>query len=109
KDHGAEDQEYAILTNIVHRGTFDISVSQHKKIKSIVKGELRESMIETELILLTLGEHTSTLFAKQNSMKNIVTARAACEKGGKIAGDARRQIESELGQKIVTPNHPEHQ
>lgn len=37
KAHGVQDQQYAILTNIIHRGTFDLSVREHKALKGLKK------------------------------------------------------------------------
>jgi hypothetical protein len=102
--HGASTLDYAILTNIVHQGTFGISVRAHYALKEIVpaKTELREEMTTTELILLSLGEHTSTVLAQASPQKSIGVAKEACRKGGSIAGNARREIEAALGRPVVT-------
>ena len=44
KAHGVQDQQYAILTNIIHRGTFDLSVREHKALKGLKKENLRDNM-----------------------------------------------------------------
>lgn len=102
--HGAEGRDYAILTNIVHEGTFGISVKQHERLKSLPpeKSQLREEMTTTELLLLALGEHTSTMIAKASPAKCLNTATTACKTGGAIAGDTRRRIEEEIGKSVVT-------
>lgn len=104
QQHGARATDYPILSNIVHQGSLGISIAEHKELKALSpsSSELREEMTVTELILLTLGEHTSTIIAKAASEKNLSTAKSACVKGGNIAGDTRKRIERELGRPVVT-------
>ncbi|MEI7575992.1 MAG: hypothetical protein WCK51_03795 [Armatimonadota bacterium] len=102
--HGAVGREFSILTNIVHQGTFGISVKAHHELKSLdpTKSGLREEMSTTELLLLALGEHTSTVIAKAAPNKGITQATRACVTGGSIAGETRNRIEKEIGASVVT-------
>jgi hypothetical protein len=102
--HGVRDKQYAILTNIVHTGTFGIGVKDHYELKGLAqsRAQLREEMTTTELILSSLGEHTSTMLAKAQPVKGYRAAEDACKRGGEIAGKTRQEIEKALGQSVVT-------
>jgi hypothetical protein len=51
KDHEIKgEDEYAILTNIIHQEWSGVSVKQHKEIKGIKAQNLRDQMSEAELI-----------------------------------------------------------
>ena len=65
---GVEGQQYAILTNLIHEETFDVSVKQHEDFKGLKKHNLRDHMTSTELLFTRLGEM---------STKDIAVARDA--------------------------------
>ncbi|MBW2651241.1 MAG: Bro-N domain-containing protein, partial [Deltaproteobacteria bacterium] len=51
QDHEiTKEDEYAILTNIIHREWSGVSVKQHKKVKGLKTQNLRDHMSEAELI-----------------------------------------------------------
>ncbi|SRR6266849_5965245 len=61
KGRGAkEGTEFAVLTNTIHEGTFDISIQAHKKYKLLpTKAGLRDHMTPLELALTSLSEATA--------------------------------------------------
>jgi len=55
KDHDiTKEDEFAILTNIIHQEWSDVSVKDHKKIKGLRTQNLRDHMTEAELIFSAL-------------------------------------------------------
>jgi hypothetical protein len=53
--------EFALLTDTLHKGTFDITTAQHKDMKAVKKRDnLRDSMSIVELALTSLAEAPST-------------------------------------------------
>ncbi len=66
------------------------------------KENLRDNMTTLELVLNMLAEATTTEISKQKApdtfSENIDVARA----GGKVAGDARKAIESQTGVPVIT-------
>ena len=50
--------EYAILTNEIMHGTFDLKVEEYKQVKGLERENLRDHMTDIELILTMLGEAT---------------------------------------------------
>ena len=94
--------EYAILTDEISRAWSGMSTRQYKILKGLKKENLRDNMTTLELVLNMLAEATTTEISKQKSpetfSENIDIARA----GGKVAGDARKAIESQTGVPVIT-------
>ena len=94
--------EYAILTDEISRAWSGMSTRQYKKLKGLKKENLRDNMTTLELVLNMLAEATTTEISKQKVpetfSENIDMARA----GGKVAGDARKAIESQTGVPVIT-------
>ena len=97
--------EYAILTDEISRAWSGMSTRQCKNLKGLKKENLRDNMTTLELVLNMLAEATTTEISKQKVpetfSENIDIARA----GGKVAGDARKAIESQTGVPVITPKN----
>ena len=52
-----------------------------------------------------LGEASTTKIARAKDAKGFVQNQRAAKAGGKVAGDARRQLEIESGEKVVTTSN----
>ena len=95
-------KEYAILTDEISRAWSGMSTRQYKNLKGLKKENLRDNMTTLELVLNMLAEATTTEISRQKApetfSKNIDAARA----GGKVAGDARKAIESQTGVPVIT-------
>ena len=94
--------EYAILTDEISRAWSGMSTRQYKNLKGLKKENLRDNMTTLKLVLNMLAEATTTEISKQKApeafSENINVARA----GGKVAGDARKAIESQTGVPVIT-------
>ena len=97
-----EDKEYAILTNEISKATFGKTVDEYKKLKSLKKENLRDHMTDLELIFTMLGEASTTKIARSRNALGFSENKSAARKGGKIAGDARKNLELESGDKVIT-------
>ena len=62
-------------------------------------------MSPLELIFTMLGEASVTEIAKAEDKQGFPANKDAANRGGNIAGDARKQLESETGQPIVNNNN----
>jgi DNA-damage-inducible protein D len=100
-----EDREYAILTNEISKATFGKTVSEYKKFKSLKRQNLRDHMNDLELIFNMLGERATTEIVRVKDAKGFVENKSAAQKGGKIAGDARKNLELETKTKIVSKDN----
>jgi hypothetical protein len=97
-----ENVEFAILTAEISKAAFDMTPSQYKKLKGLKRENLRDHMDDLELIFSMLGEASTTKITKERNAKGFVENKIAAQKGGKIAGDARRKLEIESGGKVIT-------
>lgn len=103
KDHKVKgEDEYAILTNIIHQEWSGVSVKQHKAIKGLKTHNLRDHMSEAELILTALAELSTRQIAESVAATGLPENAEAGRKGGAIAGRARRELEAKSGRKVVT-------
>lgn len=102
KNRGASLKDYAILTDEISKGTFDITTQQHKAIKGLTKQNLRDNMSAMELALMTLAEVTTTELHKSNDSQGVCELEKDAKVGGNIAGQTRKNIEKQLGKPVVT-------
>ena len=94
--------EYAILTDEITKAWTGMTTKEYKQLKGLKKENLRDNMTNMELVLNMLAEATTTEISKQKApatlSENIDVARA----GGKVAGDARKAIETQTGVPVIT-------
>lgn len=97
-----EDREYAILTAEISKAAFGMTPSQYKKFKLLKRENLRDHMTDLELIFSMLGEASTTEIAINRDTKGFIENKIAAQKGGTIAGEARKKLEKESGKKVST-------
>ncbi len=97
-----KEEEYAILTNIIHQEWADVSVKEHKAIKGLKTQNLRDHMSEAELIFTALAELSTRQIAESVDATGMVENAEAGIKGGKIAKSARKELEAKTGKKVIT-------
>ncbi|MHB8829976.1 MAG: BRO-N domain-containing protein [Syntrophales bacterium] len=103
KDHEIKDEEeYAILTNIIHQEWSGVSVKKHKQVKGLKTQNLRDHMNEAELIFTALAELSTRQIAESVDATGMDENAEAGKKGGKIAKRARLELEQETGRSVVT-------
>ncbi|HBC87319.1 MAG TPA: hypothetical protein DCZ94_10220 [Lentisphaeria bacterium] len=103
KDHEiTKEDEYALLTNIIHQEWSGVSVKEHKDIKGLKTQNLRDHMNEAELIFTALAELSTRQIAESVDATGVPENAEAGKKGGKIAKQARLELESKTGKSVVT-------
>ena len=103
KEHGIKnDDEFAILTNIIHQEWADISIKDHKEIKGLKSQNLRDHMSEAELIFTALAELSTRQIAETMNAAGMPENKVAGKKGGNIAKKARLELESKTGKKVIS-------
>lgn len=100
-----EQREYAILTAEISEATFGLKPSEHKKLKSLKKENLRDHMTDLELIFTMLGEASTTEIIIQQDAQGFPENKEAAQDGGKIAGNARKELEAKSGRRVVSPSN----
>lgn len=96
-----EGNEFAALTNIIHQEWTGLNVSDHKKIKNLKSQNLRDHMSEAELIFTALAELSTRQIAESLKSQGFEQNKIPAKKGGKIAFNARLDLEEKTGKKIV--------
>jgi hypothetical protein len=103
KNRGVKEQiEYAILTAEISKATFGLTPSEYKGLKGLKNQNLRDHMTDLELIFSMLGEASTKEIAVNTDTQGFEQNKRAAKAGGKIAGDARKQLEIKSGKKVVT-------
>jgi hypothetical protein len=97
--------EYAILTDEIMQGTFDMKVSEYKKFKGLKRENLRDHMDDLELILTMLGEATTTRLTKDRDSTGFPKLKNDAKDGGSVAGQTRKNIETKTKTKISSPKN----
>jgi hypothetical protein len=103
--------EFAILTNIIHQEWAGVSVAEHKDMKGLTTHNLRDHMSEAELIFTALAELSTRQIAQSVEATGMAQNKTAAKAGGRIARQARNQLESQTGKSVVSgesflPNAP---
>lgn len=99
-----EQREYAILTAEISRATFGMTPSEYRDLKELgqTNDNLRDHMTDLELIFTMLGEASTTEITRQHDAQGFGPNRSAARAGGKVAGNARRDLERKSGRKVAT-------
>ena len=97
-----KEEEFAILTNIIHQEWSGVSVKTHKGMKGLKSQNLRDHMSEAELIYTALAELSTRQIAETADAIGMNENKTAARTGGQIARRARRELEAKTGQKVVT-------
>ena len=84
---------------------FGLKPSEHKKLKSLKKENLRDHMTDLELIFTMLGEASTTEITVQQDAQGFQENKEAARSGGKIAGNARKELEKKSGRKVVSSSN----
>jgi DNA-damage-inducible protein D len=94
--------DYAILTNDIMQGAFNLKVQEYKQLKGIEKENLRDHMTDLELIIAMLGEATTTQITQQKNTQGLDKLRSDAKIGGAVAGRTRKDIEKQTDKKVVS-------
>lgn len=103
QDHGIkESREYAILTNEISKAWSGMTTKEYKTFKGLKKENLRDNMSSTELILNMLTETATKDIANSSNPYGLEENKKVARRGGNIAGNARKEIEQETGNSVIT-------
>ena len=99
-----EHREYSILTAEISRATFGMTPSEYKKFKELERPteNLRDHMTDLELIFTMLGEASTTEIARTRDAEGFVKNLKAASDGGNVAGNARKELETQTGANVIT-------
>lgn len=103
QDRGvAKGVEYAILTDEITRAWSGMSTRQYKKFKGLTKENLRDNMSTAEIVFNMLAEVSTTELSKAEKPDTFEDNRSVAQRGGEVAGIARKALEDRIGKPIIT-------
>lgn len=99
----SSNKEYAALTNILTQAWSGKTVQQYKQFKGLHEENLRDNMTNTELALNLLAEVSTTELSKNANPQGFSQSKDIAKTGGSIAGNARKELEKQLGRSVISP------
>ena len=109
KDRGVQPgKEFAILTDEITRAWSGLSTRQYKNLKGLKKENLRDNMTTTEIILNMLAETATKDLSAEEKPDSFNESVAVARRGGRIAGNARKELEEELGKPVISSQNAAH-
>ena len=97
-----EERDYAILNAEISKATFGMTPSEYKEFKGLKNENLRDHMNDLELIFNMLGERVTTEITKKEDKQGLPDCKDAAKRGGKVAGNARKETEKEIKGSILS-------
>ena len=97
-----EDRQFAILTAEISKAAFGMTPSEYKEYKGLKRENLRDHMTDLELIFSMLGEASTIEISRNTDAQGFSKNKEAAYQGGKIAGNARIELEKKSGRSIVS-------
>jgi len=79
-----------------------MTTKEYKIFKGLKKENLRDNMSSTELILNMLAETATKDIANSSNPYGLEENKKVARRGGNIAGNARKEIEQETGNSVIT-------
>ncbi len=100
-----ESNEYAILTNEIYKSWSDMTAQEYKEYKGLRKESLRDNMTRMEELLSDLGEEATKELTRKFNPQGLDQNKTIARMGGHTAKVARKDIESKLGEKVITSDN----
>lgn len=103
KTRGVEQgKQFAILTDIIHKGAFGVHIKEHKALKGLKKENLRDNMTTIENAVTMFAEAATKELSQVRRPTSFGENKAVANEGGQIAGDARKRLEAATGKIVVS-------
>ena len=99
------EKEYAILAAEIAKATFGVTPGEHKKLKGLIRENLRDHMTDLELIFSMLGDASTTEITRADDARGFQESKRSAHKGGEVAGKARKDLERKTRKKVVSPEN----
>ena len=97
-----EGRDFALLTDLITKTWSGKTTKEYKQFKGLTKENLRDNMSTIELALNTLAEASTTEISRRRNPKNLKQNMQIAQEGGNVAKAARLQLETTIGESVVT-------
>lgn len=98
-----EGAEFAVLTDIIYKTWAEKTAKEYKNFKGLKKENLRDNMTNAELVLNMLAELSTKQISETSEPKTFDEHSEIAKQGGEIAKNARLELESKTGKKVISP------
>jgi len=95
--------EFAILTDEITKAWAGMTTRDYKDLKDLKKENLRDNMTNLELVLNMLADTSTTELSKKEKPETLSENKKIAQKGGSVAGNARKDLEKKLGESVISP------
>jgi len=103
KERDIKGADYAVLTDLIHSGTFDMTTRDHKAYKGLdPKDSLRENMSDLELVFTTLSETLTKEMIERFDAMGFDQNKDVAKEAGEQTGESRKRLEKKTGIKVVS-------
>jgi len=104
KSRGLEEGvQFATLTDIIYKTWADKNAKEYKQFKGLKKENLRDNMTNTELVLNMLAKLSTKRISETTNPESFEEHSQVAKQGGEIARNARLELESKTGEKVISP------
>lgn len=104
KERGMNERDhYSFLTNLMYKTWSGFTKNEYMDFKGLHKENLRDNMTDLELLLNALAEASATELSKKQRPSGIIENAKVAKQGASIAKNARQDLESQLGESIISP------
>lgn len=104
KRHGLQEGvQFATLTDIIYQTWAGKTAKEYKAFKGLKKENLRDNMTNKELVLNMLAELSTKEISEARNPETFDEHIDVAQRGGSVAYDARKRLESETGKSVVSP------
>ena len=97
-----EGVQFASLTDIITKAWAGKTTKEYKILKGLKKENLRDNMMNTELILNMLAEASTKDISQAVNPETFEESKTVAQQGGNVAKVARLELEAKTGRKVVT-------
>ncbi len=104
KKRGLEEGvQFAALTDIIYKTWAEKTAKEYKKFKGLKKENLRDNMTNKELVLNMLAELSTKEISEVRDPDTFQKHKQVAKQGGEVARNARLELESKTGKKVISP------
>ena len=82
-----------------------MTTKQYKQHKNLKKESLRDNMTNTVLVLNMLAEVSTTEISRNENPNGLNESKDVAKRGGNVAGNARKDLENQLGKKVISKHN----
>ncbi len=91
-----------MLTDEITKAWSGMKTREYKNLKGLKKENLRDNMTTLELVLNMLAEATTSELTNIHNPQGLNENLKLANEGGKVAGNARKEIESKSGKPVIS-------